>query len=97
MIDESELPVLSEEAEESVIVRNKPSEIVYHTDEEAMLVNDNGDHRSIRDQSAEEEPSTPERPYGPSLEEQLPTSLDVVSPSKELGSININTPSKAKM
>ena len=100
MIDESELPVLSEEAEESVIVRNKHNKIAYQVDEEtqveAMCIDDNEDHRLIRGQSAEEELSTPERPSGPSLEEQLSTSLDMVSSSKEQGSININAPLKGK-
>ena len=87
MINENELPVLTEVAEETVMMRseiNKSDKILYQimdmngpvaspeipgTAVEAMLVDSDTNQLNL---SSEGEPSTPERPSGPSLEEPLP-------------------------
>ena len=86
MINENELPVLIEVAEETVMMRseiNRSDEILYQTMDmnepvasseipetavEAMLVDNDTNQLNLY---SEGEPSTPERPSGPSLEEPL--------------------------
>ena len=94
MINESELPVLTEEAEAAVIVRNDTTKWnkVVHRDmnksvsshlieeviAETMFV-DTETNQPTMNQPFKDELSTPELPSGTSLDEQLPTHLEAKS------------------